>query len=295
MALRTMWSGPLTIYGPIKAHVAICKGSEPYRGKDQLKDVCACHHQPFTRETVCEGGHKRLTEDLQKKGETDNTTEAVKAVETLDGKFVVLSDATVKQITDAGTSSAIQLAAVINAADVPMERASGLYYLVADKKVKGEDGGPIRLLYALLERSNKVAIAKWSPRGREQLVAIRPVNNVLTVSVLLYESEIKTPDERCILNAASVGDAEVELAGQLIGQLPSDFDFRLATDCAVAVRQEAIEAARAGEPVPTREPVADKEPAPDLMAALQEATRNLAASTPEPPASSNGVVVGAAH
>lgn len=296
MALRSMWSGALTIFPPIKSHVVIVKGSEPYRGKEPLKDVCACHHKPFTRETVCEGGHKRLTDLMRKKGETENTTEAVKAVETAKDEYLVIDDATVEQIAEAGTSNAIKLAAVVDAATVPMQRTSGLYYLMPNKSVKGEDGGAIALLYALLERTGKVAIAKWSPRGREQLIVIQPVDNVLSVSVLLYESEIKTPDERCILNHAAVSDAEVELAKQLAGELPSEFDFRLATDCAVAVRQEAIEAARAGEPIPTRDPDTSEESTPDLMAALQAATQKLTASKSESPvASSNGALAGATH
>lgn len=289
MALRSMWSGALRINSLLQAQVAICKGSEPYRGKEELKEVCECHQQPFTRETVCEGGRRRLTEEMTKAGETENTTAAVKGVDIGDGKYVVVDPADIEAIAKAGTSDTIELEAVIDAADAPMERAAGLYYVRPDKKVKGA-AGVLAVFFAALERSGKVAIGKWAPRGREQLVAIYPVNGALVLSVLMYEPEVRSPDEACQISLDQVSDPEVDVAVQLLEGLPAEFDFHSAEDSTVAVRQQAIEAARNGKPIPKREPESKPEAVPDLMAALQAATKGTPVVKAKKAAAKNGKV-----
>jgi DNA end-binding protein Ku len=289
MALRSMWSGALRINSLLQAQVAICKGSESYRGKEELKELCACHQKPFTRNTVCEGGRHRLTDEKRKSGETDNTTEAVKGVETDGENYVVLGDDALAAIGDAGTSDTIELAAVVDAADAPLERSTGLYYVRPDKKVKGS-AGVLTVFFAALERTGKVAIGRWAPRGREQLVAIYPVSGALALNVLMYESEIREPDDTCLISVDAVSDPEVEVATQLLEGLPGEFDFHSAEDSAVAVRQEAIEAARTGKPIPVREPSAQPEVVPDLMAALQAATKGTPAAKVKKAAAKNGKV-----
>jgi DNA end-binding protein Ku len=289
MALRSMWSGALRINSLLQAQVAICKGSEPYRGKEELKELCECHHTPFTRQTVCEGGRQRLTEAMSKAGETDNTTAAVKGVETEGDEYLVLDQAALDAIARAGTSDTIELAAVIDAADAPMQRTSSLYYVRPDKKVKGA-AGVLAVFFASLERTGKIAIGKWAPRGREQLVAIYPSGGALVLNVLMYESEIREPDETCLISADSVSDPEVEVATQLLDGLPDMFDFHSAEDSAVIVRREAIEAARKGEPIPTSEPSAQPEVVPDLMAALQAATKGTPVAKAKQTAAKNGKV-----
>jgi DNA end-binding protein Ku len=284
-----MWSGALRINSLLQAQVAICKGSEPYRGKEELREVCECHQQPFTRETVCEGGRRRLTEAMTKAGETENTTTAVKGVEVGEDKYVVLDPAQMDAIAKAGTSDTIELEGVIDAADAPMERTAGLYYVRPDKKVKGA-AGVLAVFFAALERSGKVAIGKWAPRGREQLVAIYPVNGALVLSVLMYESEVRPPDEACLISLDQVSDPEVDVAIQLLKGLPAEFDFQSAEDSAVAVRQQAIEAARSGKPIPKREPDSKPEAVPDLMAALQAATKGTPIVKAKKAASKNGKV-----
>lgn len=289
MALRSMWSGALRINSLLQAQVAICKGSEQYRGKEELRELCECCQMPFTRQTVCEAGRHRLTEAMTKAGETDNTTQAVKGVETDGEKYTVLDQAALDSIAQAGTSDTIELAAVIDAADAPMQRTSALYYVRPDKKVKGA-AGVLAVFFASLQRSGKIAIGKWAPRGREQLVAIYPSDGALVLNVLMYESEIREPDETCLISVDGVSDPEVEVATQLLEGLPAEFEFASAEDSAVVVRAEAIEAARAGKPIPTKEPSSQPEVVPDLMAALQAATKGTPVVKAKKAAAKNGKV-----
>jgi non-homologous end joining protein Ku len=291
MALKAMWSGVLEINTLFKVHVSICKGSEPYRGKDQLSELCACHHQPFTRQAVCEGGRVRLTEAMEKAGETENATEAVKGVKDGD-KYAVLDDAALEAIAAAGTSDGMAASAVVDLERLPAERNSGLYYLRPDEKVKRSKGA-VEVLFAALARQRKAIITKWAPRGREMLVAVYPKDGALVMTSLMFESEIRRPDEKCLIATDGVADPEIDAACQVLAMLPGEFDFTSAEDEAVIARQKAIEAARKGEPIPVREPSTDTEAAPDLMAALQAAMQGAPVIKDTRPTTNGAVPVGA--
>jgi DNA end-binding protein Ku len=289
MALRTMWSGVLEVNTLFKAHVSICKGSEDYRGKDQLRELCSCCHEPFDRKTVCERGRLRLTEALEKSGEINNTTQAVKGVLGEGDKYVVLTDEALEGIAAAGTSDGMAVAAVVDIDRVPTERNRGLYYLQPDSKVKRSQG-EIEVVCAALKRDRTAIITKWAPRGREMLVAIYPKDGALVMNSLMFDSEIRAPDEKCLITTDDISDGEVDVACQVMATLPNEFDFTSATDEAVTVRQQAIEAARKGKPIPTREPVADTEAVPDLMAALRAATKGTPVAKAKKAAAKNGKV-----
>jgi non-homologous end joining protein Ku len=267
-----MWSGVLELNTLFKLHVAICSASQDYRGKDPLKELCACHHQPFERKMVCEGGRLRLTEAMQAAGETENTTEVVKGVPGEGEEYVVLNEEAVAAIAAAGTSDGMAAAAIVPLKDVPMERTNGLYYLRPDPKVKRSKTA-VEALFAALEREGKALITKWAPRGREMLVAIYAKNGALVLSALKFDSEVRVPEEAYLIGTSGVQEPEVDGTCQLLATLPDEFDFAAAEDEAVNVRQEAIAAARSGEPIQTREPSTDTEAAPDLMAALRAATQ----------------------
>jgi DNA end-binding protein Ku len=292
MALKGMWSGVLEVNTLFKVHVAICKGSEPYRGKDQLTELCECHQQPFERKTVCEGGRVRLTEAMTKAGETENTTEAVKGVANGDA-YVVLDDNALEAIAAAGTSDGMAAAAVIDVDALPDERNSGLYYIKPDSKVKRSKEG-VEALFGALDRGRKAIITKWAPRGREMLVAIYAKDGALVMNSIMFESEVRPPDEKCLIGTEAVSDAAVAAAGQVLATLPGEFDFAGAQDDAVTVRQEAIEAARNGEPIPVKEPSTVGEVAPDLMEALMAATEGVPVVKDKRARTNGAVAVGAA-
>jgi DNA end-binding protein Ku len=284
-----MWSGVLEINALFKLHVAIGKGTEEYRGKDALRELCACHHTPFTRQSVCEGGSVRLTEEMRQKEETDGTTEMVKGVMGEAEKYLVLDDTALEAIAQAGTSEAMAVASVVDINLVPTERFNALYYLRPDSKVKRSDDA-VKVVVRALERQKKALITKWAPRGREMLVAIYPQDEALVMNGVMYESEVRPPDEKWLISTDGVADAEVEVAEQLLDTLPEQFAFAEAQDNAVAVRQEAIEAARKGKKIPTRKPTQTIETAPDLMASLEAALKAAPAVKDKRRAKSNGKV-----
>jgi Ku protein len=297
MALKAMWSGVLEVNTLFDVHVSVCKATEEYRGRDQLRELCSCCQKPFKRQSVCDAGKVRLTEEMKNNDETDNTTEMVKGVEGDGEEYVVLDDAKLEAIAAAGTSDAMAVAAVVDLKDVPTERGNGIYYLRANAKVKRSEKA-VEALCAVLRQENKALITKWAPRGRELLVAIYPKGGALVMQGLMYAPEVRAPDEKCLIGREGVSDPEIEITVQVLDGLPSEFDFAAAEDEAVLARREAIQAARNDEPIPTKETVAATEAVPDLMAALLAATKGspVVKATRAGEAATNGAVpVGASQ
>lgn len=275
-AMRAMWSGVLEINTLFKLHVAIAKGTEEYRGKDPLRELCACCQKPFTRQSVCEAGSVRLTEEMRANDETEDTTEMVKGVLGDGDDFVVLDDDALASIAEAGVSDGMAVASVVELDRLPIERFTGLYYLCPDSKVKRSEDA-VKVVVAALERQRKALITKWAPRGKEMLVAIYPKDGALAMKAVMFASEVREPDAKWQISTEGVGEEEIKVAEQLLGTLPADFEFDAAVDNTVAVRQAAIEAARSGKPVPKREPAGPAEAAPDLMATLTAAMQGTPA------------------
>lgn len=272
MALKAMWSGVLEVNTLFNVHVSVCKATEEYRGRDQLRELCSCCQRPFKRQSVCDAGKVRLTEEMKSNDETENTTEMLKGVPGDGEDYVVLDDAKLDAIAEAGTSDGMAVASVVGLKDVPTERGNGIYYLRPNAKVKKSEKA-VEVLYAVLLAEHKALITKWAPRGRELLVAIYPKGGALLMQGLMYDPEVRAPEGKCLIGTEGVSEPEIQMAAQVLAGLPSEFDFVAAEDEAVLARQAAIQAARNDEPIPTRQAVADTESAPDLMAALLAASK----------------------
>jgi non-homologous end joining protein Ku len=271
LASRPTWSGALHINAFLEAHVSFTKGTEDYRGREGLVELCACHKKPFKRSSVCVEGFTRLTQEMEKEGQTDNTTAAIKGVPNGEDTWVALGDDTIAAIEAAGTKDTITIAAILDPEQIPLERTHGMFYVTPNKKVKGSEKA-VGLLYRTLARAGTMAVAKWAPRGREMLIVIRPNEReeTLIASPLLFGAEVRdfVPYK---LAGGDVSQEEIDLATQLLDRLPREFDFAVACDEAVAVRQEAIDAARNGKDIPVKAPTPAADAAPDMMAALRAA------------------------
>jgi Ku protein len=287
LAGRSTWSGAIH-FALLDAHISLTKATEKYRGRESLKEVCACHHKPFVRKTVCVEGFTRRTQATESADEADAMTDAVKGVPDGDGGYAEVNGEVLTAIEAAGTSHSLTVAAILAPWQVPHERTREMFYITPNKNVPGSKRN-VDLLYDVLARGEKVAVTKWAPSGREMLLVIRPVENRLVASVLRFEAEVRDPAPFELVERETSPE-EIELATQLLDTLPTKFDFVGARDESVEVRQQAIEAARKGEKVPTRPAPSVAEPEQDLMATLRAA---LAASAPA--AADTGELAGAVN
>jgi DNA end-binding protein Ku len=142
------------------------------------------------------------------------------------------------------------------------------YYLLPDK---GADKAYALLLNAM-ESANKVAVARVVIRSKENLVAIRSRDGILTMETLLFGDEVVSPDsfdERPDGAEAKTSKRELDMAKQLIDSLSNDFDPDKYRDEYRERVLEMIERKSEGEEIVLQAPEEEPAEVPDLMAALE--------------------------
>jgi DNA end-binding protein Ku len=132
---------------------------------------------------------------------------------------------------------------------------------------------PYRLLLEAMRETGKVAIARVVIRNKEQLVAIRPMGDVLVMSTMLFADEVLAPERLEELSdgaAAKTNKREVDIAKQLVGSLAGDFKPDKYRDAYREQVLELIERKAHGEKIAVQPPPEEvRAPAPDLMSALK--------------------------
>jgi DNA end-binding protein Ku len=143
------------------------------------------------------------------------------------------------------------------------------YYLAPDKGA----GKAYKLLLDAMQDAGKVAIARVVIRSKENLVAIRPHDGVLTMETMLFADEVIAPDSLDEMAAAdgdpTTSKRELEMAKQLIDSLSSEFEPEKYHDEYRERVLELIERKAQGETVVVEAPEEEPKKVPDLMAALE--------------------------
>ena len=75
-----------------------------------------------------------------------------------------------------------------------------------------------------MERSGRVAIARFVLRTKEYLVAVRPRGNAISLTTMRFHDEVRSADEVGIDKLPKAKKAEVDQAVTLIKTLQRDFD-----------------------------------------------------------------------
>lgn len=160
----------------------------------------------------------RLKQQLicAKEGTAVPKEEIVKGYEFAKGQYVLFTPDELKAIEEKATN-AIDIVEFVRAEQVERAYLDKVYYLGPDK------GGAraYRLLAKALRDTGRAAIGKYSARGKEHLVMVRPMEDGLAMEQLHYASEIR-PFSEVPIEEADVKDEELKLAIQLIEQAASD-------------------------------------------------------------------------
>ncbi len=166
------------------------------------------------------------------------------------------------------------------------------YYLAPDKGA----AKAYKLLLDAMHDSEKVAIARFVLRSKEQLVAIRPKDGVLTLETMLFADEVIPPED---LDDAgeSTGKTtkrELDMAKQLIDSLTSEFEPSKYHDEYRERVLDMVERKADGQEIVAEAPAEEPKKVPDLMAALEASLAGAkrqggeAKAKPKPKSSSNG-------
>ncbi|MFC3994348.1 Ku protein [Nocardiopsis sediminis] len=135
-------------------------------------------------------------------------------------EYVVLEPQELESIAP-GRSRTLEISAFVPAGAVEPLWYNSTYYLAPDAKTSAK---PYNLLCAVLERAERVGVARLVMRERQHLSVIGPQNGVLTLSTLWWADEVRDPDE--VLPAIPETDLagrEMELAGQLIESMAEEW------------------------------------------------------------------------
>jgi DNA end-binding protein Ku len=144
-----------------------------------------------------------------------------------------------------------------------------------------------RLLLDAMRESGKVGIGKVVLRSKQQLCALRPTGDVLTLSTMLFGDEVLSPDRLDELDAigdTEASDRELKMAEQLIASLSADFDPAKYKDEYRERVLELIERKAAGEEIAVQPQAEEPAEAPDLMAALEASLAAITSGDSDEPA-----------
>ena len=129
-----------------------------------------------------------------------------------------------------------------------------------------------RLLLEAMREAGKVGIGRVVLRTKQQLCALRPTGDVMTLTTMLFGDEVLAPDRLDELEAVGEAEAtkrELTMAQQLIDSLSGAFDPTKYHDEYRERVLELIERKAAGEEIAVPPQAEEPSPAPDLMAALE--------------------------
>ena len=215
MAPRSSWKGFIKlslVSVPVKAFTAN-NTSEEIR-LNQLHKEC---NTRIKYQKVCPE-HGELQSD-----------EIVSGYEFSKGQYVVIDPREVSKFRKESDKS-ISIRGFVRPEDVdPIYYAGRTYYLLPERVAGGK---PYALLHKGMADANVHAIASVVISGREQLALLRPLENMLVMTVLSYAKKVKAIDEFSRqLEEQEMSDEEKALTSTLISaSFVEDFEIKTFKD-----------------------------------------------------------------
>jgi len=204
----------------------------------------------------------------------------VKGYEFAKDQYVMFTPEELKALEETGTHSA-EITEFVPLETVDPVYFDKAYYLGPDK------GGakPYALLARALRESGRCAIGRWAARGKQYIVMIRPVEDLvegLVMQQLLYAGEVRALRDLDIPKM-DVKPAELKLAQQLIEQQSSErFDPGQYRDEVHERVEAAIQKKIEGAEIATSEPAQPAGQVIDLMEALRASLEKKPQKRAEP-------------
>ncbi|MFI1933029.1 Ku protein [Streptomyces sp. NPDC020330] len=247
---RPLWTGAIS-FGLVTIPVKVVSATQDH----------SIHFRQVHLEDL---GRVRTRKVCELDGEALSQDEIGKGYELSKEQTVPITDEELDRIP-LPTAKAIEIVAFVDADSVDPIRISDSYYLAIDGKVAEK---PYTLLRRALERSDKVAVAKFAWHNRERLGLLRVREGAIVLHSMRWPDEIRSP-ESLAPRQVELDDDEIERAVQLTDTMALDSisGFR---DTYRDALEELLTAKSEGKELP--EPTEGEEPEEgkvvDLMAAL---------------------------
>jgi DNA end-binding protein Ku len=191
--------------------------------------------------------------------------DVVRGYEYEKGSYVELEDADLDKLP-LHSSKAIDIAGFIEDAELPGELYyQSAYYLEPEKSA----AKPYALLKKTLEKTGRVAIAKFALRDRERLVSVRSHDGAMVMNTLHWPDEIRSTEELELPEDVKVNPAEIKMAENLVGMMAMKFEPEEFKDEYKKALMEVVEAkVEKRQVIEAPEPEAETTVV-DLMSALK--------------------------
>ena len=210
-AARSVWKGFIQfslVSVPVKAYTATSSAG----GRVSLNQLHSKCNSRIKYQKVCPT-HGEVPAD-----------EIVSGYEFANGQYVIIDTDELDKLRSPA-EKAVRIQHFIDPADVPERYYSGrTLYLVPDGPVGQK---PYNLLHRVMVESNRVGFAQVVMQGKEKLMLLKPVDNLLAMSELMYDQELKKPgDFRDEVTKVEISSEEIKLAKTLTdAMVAKDFEI----------------------------------------------------------------------
>ncbi|WP_285573227.1 Ku protein [Streptomyces sp. RTGN2] len=253
---HALWSGAIS-FGLVTIPTKIISATED-------------HSIHFRQVHLADMGRVRTRKECSIDGETVTQDEIGKGYEVSKDDIVPVTDQELDSMP-LPTAKAIEIVAFIDADSIDPIRIGDSYYLGADGDVAKK---PYTLLREALERSDKVAVAKFAWHGRERLGLLRVREGAIVLHSMHWPDEIRSP-ESLAPKPVDLDDNEIERAVQLTETMTTD-DITQFRDRYRDALEELIEAKAGDKVLPEPAEAGQQQEAGkvmDLMAALNASVK----------------------
>jgi len=185
----------------------------------------------------------------------------------LDGEQVVLTDEDLAAVAPRKTRT-IDIEAFVDVADVDPIHFDHPYWLAPSGDTEGTRRA-YQLLLEAMRSEERAALGRFVMRSKEYLVLIRPRDERLSLTTLLFHDEIR-PAKGVPAGGKKPSKEQLDGAVKLIEAMAADWEPGEYRDRYRARLREVVKSKKQGKRI--KPPEREKEPAPvpDLMAALEK-------------------------
>ncbi|MEH0589798.1 Ku protein [Streptomyces sp. B21-106] len=260
---RTIWSGAIS-FGLVMVPCRVQSATEN-------------HSIQFHQYHLEDMGRIRTRKVCEVEDREVSSAEIGKGYELTKTQVIPISD---QELSDLPlpTAKAIEIEAFVPLDSVDPIRIAEGYYLAPDGQVAAK---PYKLLRQALERSSRVAVAKYAWSGRERLGLLRVREETIVLHAMRWPDEIRDPSE-LLPPPVEVTEDELEGALALMEMMSRDDlegdDFK---DRYTEAMAKILESKRQDKPLPEAPEPEKPGKVLDLMAALTESVQKAKASRGE--------------
>jgi len=244
---KAIWKGAIS-FGLVNIPVKLYSAAEPKLISFRL--LCGKCGSPLEYKRWCPKCKREVPWD-----------EVLHGFEYKKGKYVKFSKAELAKLP-LPRSKNIQIIEFVDAGELDPLFFDKNYYVVPGEGAEHA----YWLLKEALGLTNKVAVGKVTMRNKDYLVVLRAYKNLLLLTTLFYQDEIRPPEFPELTAKVKIPKSELKLATELIRKLSAHFDLSEFKNQYKELMLQLIEAKIAGKVI---KPVPAKKPAKDLMAALK--------------------------